>query len=54
MGLKKIQNLEVYKRDEIPDSYNYKHNKRVGDLLVAANLGYTVYLNRSLTRNLRK
>jgi len=43
--LKQIKNVNVFKRDEIPDYFNYKHNVRVGDLLVAASLGYTIYLN---------
>lgn len=50
--LKQIKNVNVFKRDEIPDYFNYKHNVRVGDLLVAASLGYTIYLN-STTNTLR-
>ncbi len=54
--LKTIENIEVYKKNEIPDYYNYKHNRRVGDILVTAKLGYTIYLNESTNklRNLSK
>ena len=52
--LKTAQKLDVYKRNEIPDYLHYKKNKRVGDILVAAKLGFTVYLtNNNKTNELR-
>jgi len=51
--LKKAVHLDVYKRNEIPDLFHYKNNKRVGDILIAAKLGYTVYLTNNSTYKLR-
>jgi ectonucleotide pyrophosphatase/phosphodiesterase family member 5 len=43
--LKKIPNMDVYLKSEIPEWLHYKKNVRIGDLLIATHLGYTVYIN---------
>ncbi len=40
--LKKIPNIKVWERDSIPKRYHYGKNKRVCDILVEANLGYSI------------
>lgn len=40
--LKKIPNLKVWERDSIPKRYHYGKNPRVCDILVEADLGYSV------------
>lgn len=45
--LKTVQNLDVYKKDEIPDLLFYKKNNRVGDILIVAKLGYTMWKDNS-------
>lgn len=40
--LKKIPNLKVWERDSIPKRYHYGKNKRVCDILIEADLGYSV------------
>lgn len=43
-SLKKIQHINVFKRDEFPDELHYKKNPRFGDLVIVADLGYSIYL----------
>lgn len=40
--LNKIPNVKVYRRDDIPDHWHYKRNRRVPDILVVPNIGYSV------------
>ena len=37
-----IPHANVYRRDDIPDRWHYKRNRRVPDLLVVPELGYSV------------
>ncbi|MHC1704457.1 MAG: ectonucleotide pyrophosphatase/phosphodiesterase [Tenuifilaceae bacterium] len=41
-SLKKIPNLKVWVRDSIPQRYHYGKNPRICDILVEANLGYSI------------
>ena len=43
--LKKVKNIDVYKKAEIPDELFYKFNVRIGDLLIVTDIGYAVYIN---------
>lgn len=49
--LKNVQNMDVYKKEDIPESLNYKKNVRTGDLLLVAHLGYVIFLNSSESIN---
>jgi alkaline phosphatase D len=40
--LKVIQNLKAWERDEIPKRYIYGKNNRINDILIEAELGYSV------------
>ena len=44
--LKKVPNIEVYLKENIPDKFNYKHNSRIGDILLVTKIGHAVYINR--------
>lgn len=44
--LNMIPNVKVYKKESIPEQYNYKHNVRVGDIFLVTNIGYAVYVNQ--------
>ncbi|MFD2531436.1 alkaline phosphatase family protein [Gracilimonas halophila] len=39
---KNEENFKVYKRDEIPDRYHLKNHRRIPELLLVADLGYTI------------
>lgn len=43
--LKKIENIDVYKKEEIPDELHYKNNVRVGDILLVAHINHSIYIN---------
>ena len=45
--LQLIENAMVYKKAEIPDSFHYKNNVRVGDILLVAKLGYQILIDKS-------
>ena len=36
--------MTVYKHDDIPDSFNYKNNRRIGDIVIFPDNGYSVLL----------
>ena len=40
--LRAIPHANVYRRDDIPDRWHYKRNRRVPDLLVVPEIGYSV------------
>lgn len=40
--LKNVAHLEVYKKSEIPQEYHYSRNRRILDILIVADLGYTI------------
>ena len=40
--LKKNPNLEVYYKEEVPERYHYKHNDRIGPIVVACKEGYSM------------
>lgn len=42
-SMKKINNLDVFKKEEIPDGLHYKSNVRIGDIVIVAKLGYTIW-----------
>nr|XP_018905818.1 PREDICTED: bis(5'-adenosyl)-triphosphatase enpp4-like [Bemisia tabaci] len=39
-GEKRNGHFRIFLREEIPDTYHYKHNARVSDMLAVADLGY--------------
>lgn len=43
--LKTIDNMEIYKKHEIPEHLHYRDNVRIGDLVTIAKIGYGVYIN---------
>lgn len=42
------KNYSVYWRDEIPEYYNFKNNPLIGDILIIADIGYSLITNRDL------
>lgn len=40
--LQNVAHLEVYKKSDIPQEYHYSKNRRILDILIVADLGYTV------------
>jgi hypothetical protein len=50
-SLKKLDNLDAYKKAEIPDNLHYKNNVRNGDILIVAKLGYIIFLNKNQSTN---
>lgn len=44
--LKKIQNIDVYRKNEIPDQLKYKVNSRIGEIVIVAHIGYAIYVNK--------
>ena len=43
--LKKVENIDVYKKQEIPDNLHYKNNVRIGELIVVTKIGYALYIS---------
>ncbi len=39
-----MDNIQVYKKKDIPEELHYKHNVRIGDIVIITKLGYGVYL----------
>jgi hypothetical protein len=44
--LSKIENIVVYKKQDIPDSLNYKNNVRIGDIVLVSQPGYAIYVKK--------
>ena len=42
MALKKIPTLKVYKKEDIPEIFHLKHNRRIQPILIIAKEGYTL------------
>ncbi len=40
-------NMVVYKKEEIPDHYHYRHNVRIMPLIIEVKEGWTVMQNRN-------
>lgn len=40
--LQNVAHLEVYKKSDIPQEYHYSKNRRILDILIVADLGYTI------------
>ncbi|XP_054156958.1 glycerophosphocholine choline phosphodiesterase ENPP6-like [Oppia nitens] len=40
--LNKLEGIKVYKRDDIPDEFHYKHNKNVLPILLTVEMGYEI------------
>lgn len=47
--LKAVPRLIVYKKDDIPDEFHYRKNRRVQSIVVSVPEGYTLCLNKSST-----
>lgn len=43
--------MDIYKKEDIPKTLNYRKNVRTGDLLLVARLGYVIFLNSSESIN---
>lgn len=41
--------MAVYKKDEIPERFHYRHNGRIMPILVEAQEGWTIVQNRTTT-----
>lgn len=41
--------LKVYRKDEIPEEFHYKHNRRVMPIFVVGDLGWSIMKHRNLT-----
>lgn len=44
--LHKVDNIEIYKKKDIPEHLHYKENVRIGDLVIITKIGYGVYINK--------
>ena len=42
-----VENVTVYKKDDIPTEYHYKHNRRVMPILVEAHEGFSIEKSKS-------
>ncbi len=49
--LKKVNNIDIYKFDQIPNELNYGKSSRNGHLLLVAHIGFTIYLNQNQSLN---
>ena len=45
--LKKIENSQVYKAEDIPEELHVKNNVRIGDILVVAKIGYMLMVDEN-------
>jgi hypothetical protein len=36
--------IEIYRKTEMPERYHYKHNARIGDVIIVGKLGYYAYM----------
>lgn len=43
--MKKIESIDVYMKEEIPDELHYKNNVRIGDILLVAHINHSIYIN---------
>jgi hypothetical protein len=43
--LKKVRNIDVYTKQDIPENLHYKNNVRIGDLIVVTKIGYALYIS---------
>lgn len=43
--LSNIENIQVYRKHEIPEHLHYKNNVRIGDLVIITKIGFSVYIN---------
>ena len=44
-ALQTVEHTTVYRKEEIPKEYHYSNNRRIMDLLLVADIGYTVGIN---------
>lgn len=44
--LKSVPDIDVYLKKDIPDRFNYKHNSRIGDILLVTRIGHALYINK--------
>ena len=42
VALKKIPTIKVYKKEDIPEKFHLKHNRRIQPILIVAKEGYTL------------
>jgi tellurite resistance-related uncharacterized protein len=42
-ALKKVPNYNVYRKNEVPDRLNYKHNNRIGPIVMFGDVGYEIF-----------
>lgn len=50
-SLRQVPHIQVFRRNEFPEELHYKNNPRFGDLLVVAELGYSIYLKSNDSNN---
>lgn len=42
--------MKVYLKEEIPDRFHYRHNKRIQPIILVADEGWTIVQNESLSK----
>ena len=53
--LRKVPNIDVYMKSDIPDDLHYKLNVRIGDMIIVTKVEYAVYINKqNIDWNLNK
>ena len=45
--LKKVEHIKVYWKKDIPDDYHYRNNRRIGPIVLVADQGWEMMLNKS-------
>ncbi len=45
-SLKNVEHVSVYRKDEIPEKYNYRDHYRIKDILIIADEGWTIRKNK--------
>lgn len=53
-ALRKVPNVTVYKKPDIPAHYHYKNTRRVTPILVVADLHYSLSFNKSVINKTRE
>ncbi len=43
-NLSKIPDVQAYYKNDVPMELNYKHNSRVGEIVIIADIGHSMYV----------
>ena len=44
------RHMKVYLKEEIPDRFHYRHNKRIQPIILIADEGWTIVQNEALSK----